>query len=319
MCCRADHPMEPTPFALRIAKRLLISAWVYATAFLVFKALIIETSRLAANIVLRYVVASGLQPQVDRTALVVSHAQFSDLRLALFKSLSLGLCFFLAYAAVSSARAQRRLLAALSIVACLGAIAAAGWVLWPSTSPLETEASTLEAQSISPLAAPDGPPAPARFFPPLNQPIEVRALDDTPISIPLERPGRFLILEFGASWCAPCIQALPGLKALGAELSRIQPTHIYLVSLDATREAARRFVGEHDEFLTPVYTGGRTWDHEIAAAFRVTAIPHTILVLPDGRNRSIDLRTSSGVEFVRRILAEPGTPKEVNSNREEVR
>jgi thiol-disulfide isomerase/thioredoxin len=302
-----------------MAKWLLISAWVYAAAFLVFKALIVETSRLAARIVFLQAVASGLPPQIDRISLEVSQALFSDLRLALFQSLLLGLCLILAFAAVYSARAHRRLLAVLAIMACLGAIAAAGWVLWPRYSTSETEASTLGAQSTSPSAAPDGPPVPARFFPPLNQPIEVRTLDDTPISIPLERPRRFLILEFGASWCAPCVQALPGLKALGAELSRIAPTHIYLVSLDATKEAARRFAGEHDEFLTPVYTGGRAWDHEISAAFRVTEIPHTVLVLPDGRNRSIDLRAPSGIEFARRVLADPGTPKEMDSKREPAR
>jgi cytochrome c biogenesis protein CcmG, thiol:disulfide interchange protein DsbE len=54
--------------------------------------------------------------------------------------------------------------------------------------------------------------------------------------------GRVVVLNFWATWCAPCIEELPSLTALQQRMPQIQ---VLAVSTDEDPAAYQRFVAEH--------------------------------------------------------------------------
>jgi len=60
--------------------------------------------------------------------------------------------------------------------------------------------------------------------------------------------GRVVVLNFWASWCAPCLEELPSLEALQQQLPQVQ---VLGVSTDEDGGAYRAFVMQHHvDFLT---------------------------------------------------------------------
>jgi|GEM_PF-1215943 len=93
-----------------------------------------------------------------------------------------------------------------------------------------------------------------------------------------ELRGRVVVVDFWATWCAPCKRALPELQAAANELDD-QPVTFLLVSVDATRELAQQFMADSSYTMDPV------WAPDGKAAqkdWTVKGIPSTFVVGPDG-------------------------------------
>lgn len=133
------------------------------------------------------------------------------------------------------------------------------------------------------LAPAGGPPvegAVAKFQAKARPVVELSFTDPDGKSLGLaaER-GRFVLLNFWATWCAPCVKELPALdrlqQALGGERFRV-----VTVSLDrgGAREVvpflAERNVPNLPRYLDPKGTA--------FAAFTLRGLPTTILLAPDG-------------------------------------
>lgn len=67
-----------------------------------------------------------------------------------------------------------------------------------------------------------------------------RRLDGTEDSLSAYR-GRVVLLDFWATWCKPCVDALPELRALAAELPAERFT-LLAISVDFDRETVLRFM-----------------------------------------------------------------------------
>ena len=61
--------------------------------------------------------------------------------------------------------------------------------------------------------------------------------------------GQVVVLNFWASWCAPCLEELPTLEALQQQLPRVQ---IIAISTDDDRAAYQRFLVDHGVTLLTV-------------------------------------------------------------------
>ena len=92
--------------------------------------------------------------------------------------------------------------------------------------------------------------------------------------------GQAVFLDFWASWCGPCIGAVPFLEKIKQQ-TRDQKVAFLNISLDPADEW-RQAVAEHD--LTDIHVhapGG--WQAAVAQLYQVRGIPSYFLIGPDGR------------------------------------
>jgi cytochrome c biogenesis protein CcmG, thiol:disulfide interchange protein DsbE len=93
------------------------------------------------------------------------------------------------------------------------------------------------------------------------------------------RPGRYVVLDFFASWCEPCQQEGPALAQFAYEHGRTGDASMVSVVFDDTDSAARSYQSMLGAtWPTLADPGGR-----IALSFGVRAPPSTFVIAPDGR------------------------------------
>jgi uncharacterized protein (TIGR03435 family) len=90
--------------------------------------------------------------------------------------------------------------------------------------------------------------------------------------------GKVVVLEFWATWCGPCVQAIPHLNALAKAFST---TQVQFIACTEENEAlVRQFLGKNPiEAWIGLDTFGKTKE-----SYRVFGIPHTVLI---GRNGKV--------------------------------
>ena len=114
--------------------------------------------------------------------------------------------------------------------------------------------------------------------------------------------GKVIVLDFWASWCAPCHLTLPRFKKLYDEHSENDEIAFLLVntSWDDTQNEARRFLTVQRLFV-PAY-----WDEKgrTTARFGIRSIPTTVVIGRDGRIRYRESGVSSGAQYERALRRE---------------
>ncbi|HWZ96212.1 MAG TPA: TlpA disulfide reductase family protein [Candidatus Dormibacteraeota bacterium] len=114
----------------------------------------------------------------------------------------------------------------------------------------------------------------ARMAPPFS----VTTVDGQKISMD-DLQGKVVLLDFWATWCGPCREALPHIQQV-AKKFKDEPLVILSVSLDSNEPAWKEFIGKHEMSWPQYRDGGFTGP--ISKMFGVTAIPHTFTVDADG-------------------------------------
>ena len=94
-----------------------------------------------------------------------------------------------------------------------------------------------------------------------------------------ELEGKVVLLDFWATWCEPCREALPHIRNVAKKFQG-QPLVILSVSLDADERKWKEFIGKN-EMTWPQYRDGG-FTGPVAKMFGVTAIPHTFTIDADG-------------------------------------
>ena len=102
-------------------------------------------------------------------------------------------------------------------------------------------------------------------------------LDGEDVSIDAHR-GRWVILNFFASWCTPCIEEHPQLMAFDAAHRSEGDAVLVGVTFDDATEDARDFFAEN----------GGSWpviddpENSIGVAYGVAQVPETFVIAPNG-------------------------------------
>jgi thiol-disulfide isomerase/thioredoxin len=109
-------------------------------------------------------------------------------------------------------------------------------------------------------------------------PFAVTTLDGQHVSMD-DLQGKVVLLDFWATWCEPCREALPHVRELAKKFQG-QPLVILSVSLDADEAKWKEFVATNGMTWPQYRDGGFT--SPIAKMFNVTAIPHTFTIDADG-------------------------------------
>ena len=107
--------------------------------------------------------------------------------------------------------------------------------------------------------------------------------------------AKVLLVDFWASWCGPCRQEMPNVKA-AYEKFHAQGFEILGVSLDESAEAWKKAI-EDLGMTWPQISDLRGWNCEGASLYTIRAIPATVLI-KDGVIVARDLR---GEELTKKI------------------
>lgn len=93
--------------------------------------------------------------------------------------------------------------------------------------------------------------------------------------------GKYLLIDFWASWCSPCRAANPEMVELYNKYHK-KGFEILGVSLDKNREDWLKAI-EDDGLVWEQVSDLKGWDNEISDYFGINSIPSTMLIGPDSR------------------------------------
>lgn len=91
--------------------------------------------------------------------------------------------------------------------------------------------------------------------------------------------GKVVLLDFWATWCAPCREALPHMREIAKKFQG-QPLVVLSVSLDDDEQKWKDFVTKNEMTWLQYRDGG--FAGPISKMFGVRAIPHTFTIDSDG-------------------------------------
>jgi len=133
-------------------------------------------------------------------------------------------------------------------------------------------------------------------------PINATTLAGDPFQL-AEHEGQVVVLHFYAAWCNPCVETIDDFNAL-ADAYTNQPVTVVAISLDESEAEARAFADEHAINHPIVYQG--SWSkNAIREAYRVNAIPFTVLIAKDGSIRHQNLHGELLRDQVAEALSAP--------------
>jgi peroxiredoxin len=95
--------------------------------------------------------------------------------------------------------------------------------------------------------------------------------------------GKYLLLDLWASWCGPCRENGPALKALYNEFKG-ESFEILGISLDE-KEGRTKWLQaiDQDGLIWPQISDLQHWDNAVVKLYTIPAIPYYLLIGPDGR------------------------------------
>lgn len=172
----------------------------------------------------------------------------------------------------------------------------------PDAGPVEAatpigEAAPAEAAPAAAEAAPAASSAPpADAAKPTHPTLAVDTVDHGRFDLASHR-GQWVVVNFWATWCAPCLKEIPDLNALDAK--REDLIVIGLAYEEITPEAMRAFYGEK---VKPEYPVAIVDVYSPPADFDTPrGLPFTVLVAPDGSVGHKFLGPVTGAEIEAKI------------------
>jgi peroxiredoxin len=116
-------------------------------------------------------------------------------------------------------------------------------------------------------------------------------LDDTPFDLTDHLGKDVVILDFWATWCGPCRQALPILSGVAAEYKG-RGVEFFAVDLSETPAEVQQFLDDSGLDVPVVMDA----DGSVAEKYGVEAIPQTVIIGRDGVVRFVHIGTQPSLE-----------------------
>ena len=110
--------------------------------------------------------------------------------------------------------------------------------------------------------------------------------------------GKVVVLEFWATWCGPCVLAIPHLNEL-AEKFKDKP--VQFIAITSEDEATVKTFLANKPINAWVALDA---DKAMNAAFAVSAIPHTVVLGKDGLIAAVTYPTTVTEQFIEDLLAD---------------
>jgi thiol-disulfide isomerase/thioredoxin len=157
------------------------------------------------------------------------------------------------------------------LTAALSAAAVLGYVAYRSLAPAAGDAPATTAEDVAPATG--AASQTAAMLPDFS----LGNLAGEQQSI-LSWPGKPLLINFWATWCAPCLREIPMLKELQAARPDLQVVGIAIDKRDPVVEFAGNL-----EFNYPILIGqSEAWAAASAMGVNIYALPFTIFTAGDG-------------------------------------
>jgi thiol-disulfide isomerase/thioredoxin len=111
--------------------------------------------------------------------------------------------------------------------------------------------------------------------------LSARTLDGRGLRL-ADYPGRIVIVNFWATWCAPCVAEMPSLQRLR---DRLGPERAEVIGVNYQENAAR--IQPFVERLGLTFPVVRDHDGLLRTAWRVSVFPTTFVIDPQQRVRAV--------------------------------
>ena len=112
--------------------------------------------------------------------------------------------------------------------------------------------------------------------------------------------GKYVLIDFWASWCGPCRRENPNVVKTYATY-KDKGFEIFGVSLDQNREAWLKAI-EADKLVWKHVSDLQYWNSAGAKAYQVNSIPQTFLVNPEGRIIAKGLRGAALDNYLAKLF-----------------
>ena len=112
--------------------------------------------------------------------------------------------------------------------------------------------------------------------------------------------GRYLLVDFWASWCGPCRQENPLLIAMKKEFSS-RNFDIVSVSLDSDSRAWLKAI-KADQMNWQHLSDLKGWENKAARDYSIESIPFNFFLNPEGKVLAVNVRGVDLLPFLRRTL-----------------
>ncbi len=118
--------------------------------------------------------------------------------------------------------------------------------------------------------------------------------------------GKVVVVDFTASWCAPCVGEYPILKRVYKAHSADSRVVIVGVALDEDLEALQDHLRAYEVPWVTLFEPGKGWDNSVARQYRVSGIPSIWIVDQDGLVAAMHARGATIESTVQELLEKAG-------------
>ncbi len=127
---------------------------------------------------------------------------------------------------------------------------------------------------------------------------EIETVDGQPLKLSNFR-GKYVLLDFWATWCGPCITELPHMKSVYDKFKDSPKFAMVSLSADNDVETAKKCIEENQLEWHQGFIGRSS---KVRSDYYVSGIPSVFLVGPDGKVVAKNLRDQAIVTALREVL-----------------